>query len=140
MIHFTRDELIRSRKAQELGIDNTPPDPILASLDATLAGLERVRAALGHPMVISSGYRCPALNAAVGGSKTSQHMLGQAADFVCPAFGDPAAVVAKLAPMRRVLGLDQIILEATWIHVSFTVTPRYQVLRAAPGGKFERLA
>ena len=42
------------------------------------------------PVVISSGYRCPELNAAVGGSKTSQHMKAQAIDFTCPGFGDPS--------------------------------------------------
>lgn len=136
-IHFTRAELIRSRIAQERGIDNSPPDHILPALDFTMAGCERIRAALGFPMTISSGYRSPYLNAAVGGSKTSQHMAGEAVDFVCPGFGDPEMIVQKLKPMMRLLGIDQIIIEKTWVHVSFTLQPRYQALRALPGGQFE---
>lgn len=132
MIHFSRDELISSRIAQERGIPNTPPDHVLPALDFTRAGLERVRAALrSSPMAISSGYRSPALNAAVGGSKTSQHMVGLAADFTCPAFGPPEKIFEQLAPMLRLLGIDQLILEATWVHVSFTLEPRYQAIRLA---------
>lgn len=138
-VHFTRADLIRSKIAQERGIDNTPPEHLLLNLDATLAGAERIRAALGFPMFISSGYRSPYLNAAVGGSKTSQHMQCQAIDFTCPGFGDPEMIVRKLTSMRELLGIDQLILEKTWVHASFTMQPRYQVLRALPDGRFESI-
>lgn len=140
-MNFTKDELIRSRIAQERGIVNVPPPLVLVALDFTLAGCERIRAALGgNPMVISSGYRSPELNAAVGGSKTSQHMLGQAVDFTCPKFGDPQEVVKRLAPMMRLLGIDQLILERGWVHASFTLAPRYQVLKDAGSGRLEVIA
>lgn len=126
--NFTRDELIRSTVALARGIDNTPPGPVLVHLEFTIAGAERIRSALGAPLIISSGYRSPELNAAVHGSKTSQHMLGQALDFVCPAFGDPEKIVRELAPKRRVLGIDQMILEKTWVHVSFTLEDRKSVV------------
>jgi hypothetical protein len=90
-------------------------------------------------MLISSGYRSPALNVEVGGSKTSQHMLGQAADFVSPSYGDPEQIVKGLSRLIYLLGIDQLILEESWVHVSFTLTPRYQVLRAV-GGQTEPLA
>jgi zinc D-Ala-D-Ala carboxypeptidase len=126
--HFTRAELIRSKVAQALSLDNTPPEHLLPHLDFTMAGLERLRAFLGHPIVVSSGYRSPELNAAVKGSPRSQHMSGQAADFTCPGFGSPEDVVRALMPMRFVLGIDQLILEPGWVHASFTLAPRYQVL------------
>lgn len=140
MNHFTHKDLIASAVAQERGIDNKPPWEIEARLDFTIAGLERVRAALDdQPILISSGYRCPALNQTVGGSKTSQHMQGEAADFTCPAFGDPQKVVERLMGLRRLLGIDQLILERSWVHISFTLNPRYQVLRDGGSGKFESL-
>ena len=139
-IHFTVLELTRSRKAQELGIDNTPPEALKIALGFTMAGAERVRAFLGMPMIISSGFRCPELNAAVGGKDDSQHLRGEAIDFTCPGFGAPIRIVEALVPARRILGIDQLILEAGWVHASFTTRPRYQVLRALPGGKFDVIA
>lgn len=131
--NFTVEEFCRSETAKRLGIANTPSEAFLFNLNFTLAGLERVRAYLGSPMEITSGYRSPKLNEAVGGSATSQHMLCQAADFVCPGFGSPEAVVRALAPWVKVLGVDQLILEATWVHVSFSLNPRYQTLRMSQG-------
>lgn len=135
MSHFTRAELIRSVSASAHGIDNSPPASILPHLDFTLAGLERVRAFLGAPLIISSGYRCQELNRAVGGAPSSQHMLGQAADFTAPSFGDPQKIAGALAAARRFLGIDQLILEPAWVHISFTLTPRYQFL-ACKGGSY----
>jgi hypothetical protein len=136
-VHFTRAELIRSKTAQERGIDNSPPEHLLAELDFTQAGCERIRAALGFPMIIHSGYRCPQLNDAVGGSPSSQHMAGQAVDFTCPAFGSPLLIVERLKPLMQVIGIDQMILEKSWVHVSFTLQPRYQALRALLDGTYE---
>ncbi len=128
--YFTREELIRSRIAQEKGIDNTPPQALDHSIRLTMAGLERVRAFLGHPVTVTSGFRCFALNSLpeIGGSNDSQHMRGEAADIKCPGFGSPQKVAQALVPMRYILGIDQIILEPTWVHVSFTTEPRYEVL------------
>lgn len=127
--NFTYAEMIRSRTAQERRIDNRlSPPGLLQALEFTMAGLERVRAALGSPMEILSGYRCPELNAAVRGAPDSQHMRAEAADFVCPDFGGPGEIVEKLTPLRFMLGIDQLILEPSCVHVSFTLAPRYQVL------------
>lgn len=141
-VHFTREELQRSRIAQERGLDNRCPDEFLPNLDQTAAGLERVRAFLGGlPIEVLSGYRSPAVNAAAHGSPRSQHLVGQAADIRCPKFGDPRTVAAALASKLDVLGIDQLILEATWVHVSFTLTPRSQTLTCvSPGEYVEGLA
>lgn len=120
MSHFTLEELTRSDTAARLGIDNQPNELRLANIHAFLIpGLERVRDLLGHPMIITSGYRSPALNAHIpGSSDTSAHTFGYAADFVCPGFGDPWAVCNRL--VMTDLKFDQIIFEfGQWTHISF---------------------
>jgi hypothetical protein len=135
--HFTREEMEHSALAIARGIENRIPLPLLWNLDVTLAGLNRVRAFLGQPVIILSGYRCPTLNDLVKGARDSQHMKAQAADLIVPKFGAPPAVAQALRNARFILGLDQLILEASWVHVSFTLTPRHEVLRCpVPGGGY----
>jgi uncharacterized protein YcbK (DUF882 family) len=76
-----------SQTAARMGIDNTPTPEILKNLRIMAAKLEEIRSLLGVPVLVSSGYRCPALNKAVGGSKGSAHLLGLAADITAPSFG-----------------------------------------------------
>jgi len=129
--HFTLEELLHSQTAVRMGIDNTPTDGIVQALTVTAQGLERIRALLGVPMIISSGYRCPALNAAERGARNSQHMLGQAADFIAPMAGEPIIVAKIIAAHAQDIGFDQLIQEGTWVHVSFIVgEPRREVLTA----------
>lgn len=133
--HFTLDELVASSTATRLGIDNTPPPQIVAALGVTAAGLEQVRTLLGDkPMHIDSGYRCPALNAAVRGAKNSAHMSGYAVDFVCPGFGTPIEIVRAI--QASPIHFDLLIQEGTWVHISFAPDMRRQVLTAhfGPGG------
>ncbi|OGT54233.1 MAG: peptidase M15 [Gammaproteobacteria bacterium RIFCSPHIGHO2_12_FULL_63_22] len=128
--HFTLDELTRSDYAIRHGIDNTPSAEVLANIGMLAAGLEGVRAVLAVPVHVSSGYRCAKLNSAIGGSKSSAHMQGLAADFTCPQFGTPADVARVLVESKLRIGFDQLILEGRWVHVSFSDEPRYEVLTA----------
>ena len=117
--HFDLSEFVVSQTASRLGIDNSPPASVFANLARVAQWLEGVRILLGVPINISSGYRCPALNKAVGGSKTSQHMTGEAVDFIAPAFGSPRHVIDRIIDTG--MTYDQLILEfppTGWVHVS----------------------
>lgn len=126
--HFTLAEMTVSQEAARRGIDNTPPPAVIDALKKTAQGLEAVRVRLGcAPIIVSSGYRSGALNAAIGGAKYSQHMTGQAADFLCPGFGSPVEVAAALRDSG--IEYDQLILEfGRWVHISFAPNPRRQAL------------
>ena len=126
--HFTVDEMTFSQTAERQGIDNMPGPDQLAALRRTAMGLEGVRVRLGGaPILISSGYRCPALNRAIGGSAKSQHMAGEAADFTAPRFGSPREIVDALVDAD--IGYDQLILEfGRWVHISFAPRARRHAL------------
>lgn len=126
--HFTLEELTVSETAVRKGLDNTPSLEIIENLKKLASSLEVVRAILGFPIHINSGYRSLAVNIAIGGSKTSAHMQGYAADFVCPQFGKPIDIVKKLANTK--LAFDQLIQEGNWVHISFDPKMRHQVLTA----------
>jgi hypothetical protein len=136
--HFSLAEFTVSETAARHGIDNVPPlgSPERANLKRTAELMEEVRAILGHPILITSGYRGPEVNAAVGGSKNSAHMSGLAADFICPGFGNPLAICHKLRPHMRKLGIDQVIHEySTWVHLGLTGgEPRHMALTIDTNG------
>lgn len=116
--NFTLDEFVFSQTAARLGIDNTPPPEVLANLRRIAQALEHVRNALGSaPILVSSGYRSPALNRAVKGSRNSAHVLGLAVDFTAPRFG----TVLRTAKAAAASGapFDQIIHEfGRWVHMA----------------------
>ncbi len=135
--NFTLEELVISQTAARLSIDNTPSNLIVAHLERlTNELLEPIRAFLGFPVHISSGYRCPALNRKIGGVITSAHCFGFAADITAPQFGSPQKIAEFLAEQLPKHGIkfDQIIWEfGDWVHVavfSQTMQQRGQVLTA----------
>lgn len=129
--HFTLEEMLRSDEAERRGIINTPTDEALDALHATAAGLERVRTVLGNVrLFVSSGYRCPKLNTATKGSRTSQHMKGEAADFRAPDFGSPLDTCLEIMANAAFIGFDQLIWEGSWVHISFSDEPRCEVMTA----------
>lgn len=125
--YYTLARLAHSDTARERGLDNTPPADAIENLRRVARGLDRVRRLLGHPLEISSGYRCPALNVAVGGAARSQHTRGEAVDFCCPGFGTPADVARAIRDSA--IAFDQCILEfGRWVHLSFSTAPRRRTL------------
>ena len=132
--HFSLEELMASDSAARADIDNTPPSSLMGNMQTLAEGLEQVRTALGGlPIHVNSGYRCPALNAKVGGASDSRHMRGLAADILCPEFGPPLTVCKAVA--QSGIATDQIIHEfGRWCHVSFTPAG------AAPEGELLTIA
>tara|TARA_B110000977_G_scaffold55870_1_gene76108 strand:+ start:13 stop:465 length:453 start_codon:yes stop_codon:yes gene_type:complete len=128
--HFTLEEFTFSQTAARKGIDNTPHEGILDNLCVLANGMEDVRNLLNAPIHISSGYRCLALNDAIGSKPTSQHVQGLACDFTASRSGTPEIIFADI--ITSDIPYDQVILEFDrWIHISFVEdggTPRKQAL------------
>lgn len=126
--HFTLDEFCTSQTAARLGISNDPPIEVVANLKRTAVGLERVRGILNNNAIhINSGYRSLKVNAAVGSKATSQHVTGEAADFICPTWGTPEKIMRAI--VDSAIDYDQILLEFdVWVHISFSDNPRRQAL------------
>jgi len=130
---FQRAELIRSARAEALGIPNVPTPQHELNLRALAwTILWPLREAMGGPIRITSGYRSAKLNGKVKGSSvTSQHMLGQAADLVS---GGSFRNATMFHYIRQYLPFDQLIWEygtksePLWVHVSYRANPRGKVL------------
>lgn len=131
--HFTLEEMTVS---QHRDIDNTPTPGIIDNLKKTAAIMEQVRYLLDAPITVTSGYRSPALNNAIGGSSTSAHMDGRACDFICPKFGTPLEICEKI--VHSGIEYDQLIQElGRWVHIGIPAighAARRQVLTFL-GGK-----
>lgn len=122
--NFTLKELTKSDTATRLGLDNTPDDEALENLKTLCEKvLQPVRDHFGKSVTVNSGYRSPESNAAVGGSKTSDHCKGQAADIEID--GVPNPDLAEW--IQNNLDYTQLILEfytqgqpnSGWVHVSY---------------------
>ena len=125
--NFSLEQLTFSETAERERIDNTPAAEIVDNLRRLAQGLEQVQALTGFALEISSGYRCPELNARIGGARTSQHTRGEAADFTCAGFGAPQDVIKAIRDSA--IEFDQCILEyAKWVHISFSAAPRGKLL------------
>jgi len=146
--NFTLAEFSHSVTALERGIDNAIPDDLEAEAIKTLKMLQRIRDHLSSvagrdtPVTLSSGYRCAALNKAVGGSGSSDHLYARAADITAPTFGHPLRIAQTLAPVVSVLGIGQLIYERpkgsdrAWIHVSTRIPekPVNRIITITPNG------
>jgi len=139
--NFALSEMVKSATAERLNVDNSPSDIHLVNLThLAIHILQPVRDEFGV-ITINSGYRSPSLNAKVGGSKTSQHCNGQAADF--ESFSTPNPDLAKW--IANNLEFDQLILEfydgvnpnSGWVHCSYNLMGnRKKILTALKtGGK-----
>lgn len=138
--HFTLEEATASLIAASRGIDNTPSAEIVTSMKNTAAHMEKLRVMLRSPIDVSSWYRSPALNKAARGVRISQHCKGEAVDFLCPGYGTPLAICKFIATNKFILRFDQLILEHTWVHISFcsdpNATPRNEVLSLLASKKY----
>ncbi|WP_056928783.1 D-Ala-D-Ala carboxypeptidase family metallohydrolase, partial [Candidatus Symbiothrix dinenymphae] len=122
--NFDLEEFVKSPTASRLGIDNTPGEAITENIKKVITEvMQPIRDLIGEPVYVNSGYRCPALNAKVGGVKTSKHLQGLACDFTLGSCAKNKAAFKKIAAMG--LQFDQLIDEYdyTWIHISISETP-----------------
>lgn len=119
MKHFTIEELCRSSVAQVRRISNKPDTQQVKALTALVDNvLDPLRERFGHPIIVSSGFRSKDLNRVVGGSNTSQHMKGEAADIYA---GTKQGNRELFELIRKYLPFDQLINENdfSWVHVSY---------------------
>ena len=129
MKNFKLIDFIKSEKADIFKIDNNPPKHIIENINLLVLNvLDPARELLNKPIIISSGFRCLKLNLAVKGSKTSQHLTGEAADISC---SDNSYLFSLI---KNNLIFDQLIYETkdkydskgnkvgliSWIHVSYS--------------------
>ena len=136
--HFWLKELLVSSTADELGIENQPTKEHYTNLRERLApGLEEVREICGNrPIAVTSAYRNPKINDLVGGTKTSAHPMGLAADLRVSGLSAwaTARLVAEAMEQKRIR-LDQLILESGRSVVHVSVDPRFRMMRGhQPGG------
>lgn len=133
--HFALEEFTASQTASRLGLNNTPDPTAMQNLQRLAYALEEVRTLLNNrPILISSGFRAPRVNAAVGGVPNSAHVDGLAADFISPGFGTPLEICRAIEASAIVF--DQIIQEGTWVHFAIAdkgKPARRQVLTARFG-------
>lgn len=123
--NFTLEELTVSQEAARRGLDNTPGPDEIENLKRLAVLLEEVRLLLGHPILVSSAYRSPKVNSAVGGSKNSAHMAGLAADFTCPGYGSVYEVAARIRDSG--IAYDQLIHEyGAWVHIGLSENTQRQ--------------
>lgn len=128
MKHFTIEELCASDTARRRNIQNNPTSDVRENLTRLVEKLlDPIREAWGKPIRVNSGFRGEMLNKAVGGAKTSQHLLGEAADITV---GDPARnrmLFDKIVDMQKagLIQFDQLIWEKgsaagpDWVHISY---------------------
>lgn len=118
MLNFTISELVKSDTADKHGISNTPDINSLDNLlDLIYYTLQPLRDKLGKPIVVTSGFRSVKVNQLVGGVSNSQHLYGQACDFVVNGM-TPAQVVEFVK--KSGVEFDQCLNEYNqWTHISY---------------------
>jgi len=137
---FSWAELTRSNTARRLGLDDTPTPEAQAAMQALVADvLDPLRRMLGRPIRVGSGYRAPAVNRAIDGAESSQHMRGEAVDIKVDGMG---AQELALFILRSGLPADQVIWYAPerggHVHLSYTRVRanRRQAMHAPAGGGY----
>jgi hypothetical protein len=136
--HITLTEATKSNTATRLGINNTPNEATIETMKLTAEKVfEPLREILGA-IKVSSFYRSPDLNRAIGGSKTSQHCKGEAIDMqgVNVSNAELFEEACKLEDFDQIIWEFGTLTEPDWVHVSYSKTQnRKQILRATKIGK-----
>ena len=135
MKYFSIGELSQSDTADRLGIPNHPNTAQKMNMEKLIDRvLDPIRSLYGKPITVNSGFRCPTLNKAVGGSKTSHHMEGKAADITggSPKENKKIWDIVMFLFQEGDIEFDQVIDESnlSWIHISYNEdNNRCQILK-----------
>ena len=135
--HFSLEELCVTSNKQLKATNLVEAEKNIGKMYMLAGFAERVREIVGKPLIITSGYRCPALNKAVGGASSSQHKLGEAIDFKCKGLTNEQ-IACKIATSD--LKFQQLIIEhsggAAWVHIA--IGSKKEILRYKDG-KYTKL-
>lgn len=136
--HFSLNEATFSTTAVARKLENLPDSQQLERMKFTAEKMEEVRELLGgNPIKVNSWFRSAEVNAAVGGVPNSQHARGEAVDFTSIWFGNPREICKFLQRHKDSLQYDQLILEPSWVHISFTLSnPRKKDLTYLGKGRY----
>lgn len=134
--NFSLEEMIASSTAKAKKIDNTPTPEVKQNLEKLCKEvLQPIRNRYNRAITVTSGYRCPKLNAAIGGVKTSQHLTGCAADIKCTATSKAVLFnIIKDMINKGEIKVGQLIWEygtkqePNWIHVSLPFSKVNQII------------
>lgn len=138
--NISLEECIKSEKAKKLKIDNTPTKEVIENLKLLAINcLQPIRTHFNRKLLISSGYRCIALNKVISKAKNSQHITGQAVDFII----EGIRIIDVIAYIRNNLVFDQLIEEHAgnkhWVHISFNVKGNRKEVLRYKNGKYTRI-
>lgn len=150
--NFTLSEMTTSRYADRHGIDEQfdPPQNIIDSLKTLCEKtLQPLRDAIGSAIAVTSGYRCPEVNRAIGGSPSSFHRLGMAADIKLYMGGQVKNSLLFKTLIENGIPFTELIwefgteVEPSWVHVAFSPTDSRRMIkhaiRTSAGTKYLRL-
>lgn len=116
-IYFTIKEMTKSQTADLYHIDNTPTEKVIENLKKVMYILDIVRAHMGKPILVNSGYRCKKLNEMVGGVLRSMHTKGLAADFRTKEEEDIDIMFKFLKENQKEFKIIELINYRTFIHM-----------------------
>lgn len=137
--YFSRAELCASTTAKAAELDNTPPPAVAVKLDNLITHcLDPIREAWGKPLRVTSGFRCPVLNRAVGGTIDSQHVKGEAADITTGNADDNRRLFDRIRAKDSGLAYDQLIYEGEWVHISYRAAGNRRAALIKRGGSYAR--
>ena len=120
--HFNLSEFIHSVTASQRSINNDLPEEYFDRIRGLALILEHVRSLIDDKIIITSGYRCPALNRLVGGARNSKHTLGVAVDFTFGDFHLKCGIVARALKLSFNCHFVKVYGDRNFIHVDFPIS------------------
>lgn len=138
--NFESTDFFVSEIADKNNIINLPStkkeaDFVINNLMVVADKIQQIRNILKQPIIINSAYRCQLVNRLINSKDTSQHLKGEAIDFICPKFGNPSSIFLTL--FKEKIEVDQCLLENSWIHLSIKSKNNRNIWGKLINGKFD---